>query len=233
MRILAVADQVVPQLYNNSVRDRVGQVDLLVSCGDLPPYYLEYLFSTFNVPMLHILGNHCYVPHDPVTDKCSPSVYPGIINLNGRVVEEQGLLIAGAEGSPFYNGGPHQYSDQQFTVTLLKLVPALLANKVRTGRYLDIMVTHAPPRGIHDNDDVAHRGFPSLLSFIQRFRPTILLHGHTHRYDPMQPIFTDLGRTMVINTYGYLLLEMEPAGGRAGWQLQTQRLRGVHKWQTT
>lgn len=233
MRILAFSDQLVPQLYNNSVRGRLGPVDLLISCGDLPPYYLEYLFSTFDVPLLQVLGNHCYVPHDPLTGKCAPAEYPGVTNLNGRAIEQNGLLIAGAEGSPFYNGGPHQYSDQLFTVTLLRLVPALLANKVRTGRYLDVMVTHAPPRGIHDNNDLAHRGFPSLLSFIHRFQPTLLLHGHTHRYEPMLPIFTDLGRTMVVNTYGYLLLDLEPASGRAGWQLQTKLLRGVQKWQTT
>jgi uncharacterized protein len=233
MRILAFADQVEPQLYSNNVVKWLGPVDLLISCGDLPAYYIEFLFSTFNVPVMHVLGNHCYVAHDPVTKKCSPSAYPGVINLNGRVVEHDGLSIAGAEGSPFYNNGPHQYTEQAFTVTLLRLVPFLLANKVRTGRYLDIMVTHAPPRGIHDNADVAHRGFVSLRTFIERFHPTLLLHGHTHRYEPMMPIYTDLGRTTVINTYGHVLLDLEPAVGRAGWQLQTEQLRGVKKWLTT
>ncbi len=230
MHILAFADQVEPQLYNNSVARWIGPVDLLISCGDLPPYYLDFLFSTFNVPLFHVLGNHCYVPHDPASKQCSPNAYPGVFNLNGRVVEHDRLLIAGAEGSPLYNRGPHQYTDQQFALTLLRLVPALLANKVRTGRYLDVMVTHTPPRGLHDMGDQAHRGFPSLLSFIERFHPTILLHGHTHRYNPMMPVSTTVGRTQVINTYGHALLDMQPAEGRAGWQLRSEQLRREEKW---
>lgn len=233
MRILAFADQVEPQLYNKSVTRWVGPVDLLISCGDLPPYYLEYLFSSFNVPMLHVLGNHCYVPHDPVTGQCPPGAYPGVVNLNGRVVEHNGLIMAGAEGSPIYNGGHHQYSDQQFTLTLLRMVPALLANKVRTGRYLDVMVTHSPPRGVHDMGDQAHRGFPSLLSFIERFHPAVLLHGHTHRYDPMMAVSSLVGRTQVINTYGHVLLNMETAAGRGGWQIQSEKQRGEPKWTAT
>lgn len=233
MRILAVADQVEPQLYTNSVLKWLGPVDLLLSCGDLPADYLEFLYSTFNVPFMHVKGNHCYVPHDPVTKQCSPTSYPGILDLNGKVVEHEGLLIAGAEGSPWYNGGTHQYTEQQFTLTLLRLVPGLLANKVRTGRYLDVLVTHAPPRGIHDNNDKAHRGFTTLNPFIQRFRPAVMLHGHTHRYEPMLPVFTDLGATQVLNAYGHVTLQLEPAEGRAGWQLQTEQLRGVKKWMVT
>lgn len=229
MRILAFADQVEPQLYSNSVARRLGPVDLLISCGDLPPYYLDFLFSTFNVPLYHVLGNHCYVPHEPSSAQCPPNAYMGAVNLNGRVVEHGGLFLAGAEGSPIYNRGPHQYSDQQFALTLLRLVPALLANKVRTGRYLDVMVTHTPPRGVHDMGDVAHKGFPSLLSFIERFQPLVLLHGHTHRYNPLMPVSSAVGRTQVINTYGHVLLDLEPAVGRAGWQLQNKKLRGEKK----
>lgn len=207
-------------------------MDLLISCGDLPPYYLDFLFSTFNVPLLHVLGNHCYVPHDPETKQCSPAAYPGVVNLNGRIVEQDGLLLAGAEGSPLYNRGPHQYTDQQFTLTLLRLVPGLLANKVRAGRYLDVMVTHTPPRGVHDMGDQAHKGFPSLLNFIQIFQPTVLLHGHTHRYDPRMPISSAVGQTQVINTYGHVLLDLEPAEGRAGMQIMSEHIHGAREWTT-
>ena len=137
--------------------------------------------------------------------------------MNGRAVEAEGLLIAGIEGSPRYNGGPHQYTEQQVMYNLLRLIPSLLLNKAQTGRYLDILVTHAPPRGIHDLEDVAHRGFSSLIPFIERFKPTLMLHGHTHRYDPLAPTRSRCGETEIINTYGHVLIELERNG--PGWRI--------------
>jgi Icc-related predicted phosphoesterase len=52
-----------------------------------------------------------------------------------------------------------------------RLTPALLMNRVSCGRYLDILITHAPPFGIHDGTDRAHRGFEALLRLMARFRP--------------------------------------------------------------
>jgi Icc-related predicted phosphoesterase len=124
------------------------------------------------------------------------------------------------EGSPQYNNGPHQYTEQQAAWNLMRLYPALLREKLRSGRYLDIMVTHAPPRGIHDGTDIAHMGFKSLLPFIERFRPAVLLHGHTHHYDPMQPVHSTFGDTEIINVYGHKLLNMVQQGDGA-WRLGT------------
>jgi uncharacterized protein len=221
LKILAVSDVVQPQLYNNGVKDWIGKVDLLVSCGDLPPGYLDFLISTLNVQMVHVLGNHCWVSHEH-GKPCSPDDYPGAYDLNERVVEYRGLILAGLEGSPLYNKGPHQYTEQQAAWHLLKLYPALLSEKMQKGRYLDVMVTHAPPKGIHDGTDVAHRGFASLLGFIERFEPTLLLHGHTHRYDPMKPTRTKHGRTEIINVYGHALLDLvREENGR--WRLEKSR----------
>ncbi len=222
-RVLAVADQVEPQLYNSTAAEWLGHIDLLVSCGDLPPYYLDYLMTTLDAPLLHVIGNHCEAPHDHTGD-CPSSAYPGAVNLNERVVEFVGrqdlppLLVAGVEGSPLYNKGPHQYSEQQMAWKLRRLVPGLLSNKARTGRYLDVLVTHAPPEGIHDDTDVAHRGFASLLPFIRRFKPTLLLHGHTHRYQPLMPTRTKYEDTEIINAYGHILLELTWKG-KQGWKL--------------
>src|SRR3954454_14022271 len=91
LRVLAIADVVEPQLYSNGVADWLGPVDLIISCGDLPPYYLDFLVSNLRAPMFHVLGNHCYAPHDSVTKQCSPAAYSGAQNLNGRVDEYMGL----------------------------------------------------------------------------------------------------------------------------------------------
>ncbi len=217
--MLAVSDLVEPQVYDNGVADWLGPVDLIISCGDLPPYFLDFLVCTLRAPMFHVLGNHCYATHDVVTKQCSPTAFAGAQDLNGRLADYKGLLLGGAEGSPLYNNGPHQYTEQQMELSLLKLVPGMLLNKVREGHYLDIMVTHAPPRGIHDNPDTAHRGFTSLIPFIERFKPALLLHGHTHRYDPMLPLRTRYGDTEVINAYGHVLLDLTRESGSNAWKV--------------
>lgn len=222
LNILAVSDIVEPQLYNSDIRKWMPAVDLLISCGDLPPDYLDFLASMLNVPLAHVLGNHCFLPHNPITGSCSPGHrYLGAFDLNERTADFEGLLLAGIEGSPLYNGAPHQYTDLQISLHLLKLVPGLLRNKMSTGRYLDVLVTHAPPRGIHDGTDIAHIGFASLLSFIERYKPMLMLHGHTHRYDPMLPTRTKYGPTEIINAYGHVLLELTRDG--AGWKLAVAR----------
>ena len=227
LRILAVSDHVEPQLYNSSVVDWMGQVDLIISCGDLPPGYLDFLITNLSAPMLHVLGNHCLALHD-VQKKCDPEAYPGVINLDRKVLSfgvgdgPANLLVGGLEGSPWYNDGPHQYTDSQARMGLWKLVPGLLLNKVRWGRYLDIMVTHAPPRGIHDNSDVAHLGFRALLPFLRRFKPILLLHGHTHRYEPAMPTRTLYKDTQIINAYGHVIIELEERESGRGWEIRAK-----------
>ncbi len=223
MRILAVSDVVVPQLYSSLLKSWLGPVDLVISCGDLPAYYLDFLLSQLNVPLLHVLGNHCFVPHDITTNRCSPDEYPGAQNLDGKVEICKGLILAGLEGSPLYNMGPHQYTEQRVAWKLLRLSLALALEKMQTGRYLDVMVSHSPPRGIHDNSDIAHRGFESLLSFIDRFRPPLLLHGHTHRYDPTLPTRSRYGETEIINVFGHALLTLTRERGAGPWRLEDCR----------
>jgi hypothetical protein len=233
IRILAVADVVQPQLYNPHVKDWLPPVDLILSCGDLPPEYLDFLASMLGVPMAHVLGNHCDVPHDASSQRCHRDAYQGAFNLDGHVAEFEGLILAGLEGSPFYNRGPHQYTESQVSYKLFRLVPALLREKLLTGRYLDIMVTHAPPRGIHDYDDVPHRGFESLLWFLERFRPALMLHGHSHRYDPLKPMYTRYKGTDIVNVYGHAIIELERGNEQAHWSVRSmltaEGRHGKHK----
>jgi Icc-related predicted phosphoesterase len=89
------------------------------------------------------------------------------------------------------------------------LTPWLVLNRLLYGRYLDILITHAPPFGIHDRPDVCHRGFRAFVTFMERFRPRYLIHGHVHVYHPHQEVETPYRDTQVINTYGYRTLEID------------------------
>lgn len=84
------------------------------------------------------------------------------------------------------------------------MTPALLMNRLHYGRYIDILVTHSPPHGIHDGDDLAHRGFETFLDLMDWFKPRYLLHGHKHVYGP-EPTRTHYAETEVINVYPYRL----------------------------
>src|SRR4051812_34713816 len=178
LRLLAVSDIVEPQLYSNGLPEWIGPVDAVLACGDLPDYYVEFLLDTLNAPCFYVRGNHCGSQHD--NDGHDLHELPGGIDLHGRVVRWNGLVLAGLEGSPWYNGGPHQYREHAMAWQVRRLIPRLLLNRLSTGRYLDILLTHAPPYRVHDGTDVTHTGFRCFLPFMQRYHPLYLLHGHQH-----------------------------------------------------
>jgi hypothetical protein len=120
------------------------------------------------------------------------------------------LLLAGIEGSNRYNFGEHQYTQVEMWAFAFSLAPALMVNKIRYGRYLDILITHAPPWKIHDMDDLPHHGIKAFNWLIKVFTPLYHLHGHTHVYRPDTIIETQVGATCVINTYGYHELILKP-----------------------
>jgi len=91
-----------------------------------------------------------------------------------------------------------------------RLIPRLISNRIRYGRWLDVLVTHSPPFGIHDKPDPAHRGFRSFLPFMRYFKPRYLLHGHIHLYRQNQVTQTTYHQTKVINVYPFRILELEP-----------------------
>lgn len=207
MLILAVSDRIVETLYSSNVGERYTNIDLLIGCGDLPFYYLDFLVSALNKPLVYVRGNHDLSPQYTADGRVLYNV-PGGLDIHGKIVWMKDLLIAGLEGSMRYRPkAPYMYSDRQMSWNVYRLVPQLIWNKIRYGRYLDILVTHSPPYGIHDGRDLAHRGFRVLRSFIQRFQPRYMLHGHVHVYRPDVPRVTRFASTTVINVYPYRVIE--------------------------
>lgn len=212
MKILAISDRKVSWIYDSEAILRgFGDVDLVLSCGDLPFYYLDFVVSMLNVPLYYVLGNHCPPVRGSYPGIVRRSPPAGAVNLDNRVVQDRGLILAGLQGSIRYNNRPyHQYTQGEMTRKLLRLIPSLLYHRLRDGRYLDVLVTHSPPRGIHDGPDPAHRGFQAFRWFMRQFRPRYLIHGHKHVYDPREATETRYHDTWVVNAYGYKVLEIEP-----------------------
>ena len=208
MKILALSDEVVDFIYGPQVTDHFGDVDLVLGCGDLPFYYLEFVVTVLNKPLYFVPGNHD-ARSQYMSDGRIISHAEGCINLDRKIAYEGSLILAGLGGSIRYRpDGLHQYTDSEMSAHLATLIPRLWFNRLRHGRFLDILITHSPPFGIHDGGDLAHTGFKSFLTFIKNFKPRYLLHGHSHVYRRTEVTRTTLGATEIINVYPYRVIEM-------------------------
>lgn len=208
MKILAVSDKVLDFLYSNNVRQNVPGVDLIIGCGDLPYYYLDFLVSALDVPLLYVHGNHDGNPQY-VSGRGQMTSVRGGLDMHATTVNHEGLLIAGLSGSMRYrSGAPYMYTETEMRAQVARLVPRLLWNRQRYGRYLDILIAHSPPYGIHDRSDRAHIGFKVFLNLMRLFKPRYLLHGHIHVYRNDIPKKTRYEQTEVINVYPYRILNI-------------------------
>ncbi len=213
MKILAVSDEEKAIIYSPQIVQRFGDVDLIISCGDLPYYYLEFMISMLDKRLFYVKGNHAArVEYGVGGERTEPW---GGVNLHRRVVRDDlGLLLAGIEGSLVYNFGPNQYTEAQMWTYVWGLVPRLLYNRLRYGRYLDIFVTHASPWKVHDLEERAHRGSKAFRWFDTVFKPAYHLHGHIHIYRPDTIVETLLGQTLVVNAFGYREIRWNPNQSR-------------------
>lgn len=214
-RALVVADEVEPGLWSDSVRSM--RVDLLLAAGDLPFDYLEFLADALDRPGVFVPGNH-----DPELGGFGffagipmragfPSRWPGPrgwTNADGQVVAVAGLRIAGLGGSIRYHDGPNQWTDAQQARRARRLT------RKAGRRPVDVLLTHAPPRGVGDRDDAPHRGFECLHDAVDRLRPAWLLHGHIHPHGEPVPD-RRLGETVVRNVVGHRLIDITPTTASA------------------
>lgn len=207
--ILAIADVVSPVLYDHFQPERWRQVDLILSAGDLPPDYLDFLCTSIGVPILYVRGNH--------DARYEASQFDGCENVHGRIVSFKGLRIAGFEGCRRYNHGPCQYTEAE----MCRAVRRIRLNALRHGPP-SIILTHAPPAGCHDDTDPCHRGFDCFRKAIDRWKPSLFIHGHVHAYR-REAARSILGATEVVNAYPYQLLTIPQPGLNRGTKVAAAR----------
>ncbi len=209
MKILAVSDQEVEKIYELVPQGHFRSVELIVGCGDLHYSYLEYLVTVLNVDLFYVPGNH-----DSDYNRAPDGEQaPGCVNLDLTTAQANGLLLAGFGGSIRYRPeGSNQYTQTQATLRLVRLVPRLWRNRLRYGRALDMLITHSPPYGIHDDETRAHQGLKAINWLVKWARPRYLLHGHMH-YRQSNLMRDDLLQsTSIMNVYPYRVIEVENAG---------------------
>lgn len=228
MKILCISDQVDPVVYSKFNKESYKDVDLVISAGDLPLKYYEYIISTMNKDLFFVFGNHNLERLGQFVSE-GRSLLPGYAHtceilpeydgecLEGKTIydKKHDLLIGGLGGCKRYNRGRHQFSEAEMRWRIWKMLPRLYWNKLVHGRYLDILVTHAAPYQLNDAPDPCHEGFRVLCDFMHRFKPAYLLHGHIHLTDFNAPRIAKFEHTTIINVFQKFLLEDDKLGGKS------------------
>lgn len=198
MRILVISDEECPYLWEYYQPGRLDEIDLILSCGDLSPEYLSFLVTMGRAPVLYVHGNHDgkYQKRPPEGCECIDDT---IVNING-------LRILGLGGSQRYSKGEHQYTEIEMARRIRKLFPQLLLH-----RGVDIIVTHAPVRGLGDEDNLAHQGFVVFQKLLDWLKPSYWIYGHVHmNYGHKHKRLIQHGSTTLINAYERYQIDVEP-----------------------
>ena len=205
MKILCIADEELTIFWDSYVPGRLKEYDLILSSGDLKAAYLSFIVTMARAPLMYVHGNHDtgYAVTEP----------EGCDSIDGQIVEYRGLRILGLGGCLWYRPGAHQYSEKEMCKRIRKL-------RWQIAKYggVDIVVTHAPPRGVGDGEDRAHQGFESFLELMDTYRPRYLLHGHVHlSYGRDRTREREYHDTKVINVCEKYVLEI-PDGEIGTWK---------------
>lgn len=219
MKILVVADEESRSLWDFYEPSKLEEIDLIISCGDLSPHYLQFLVTMSHCPLLYVRGNH-----DRVYDMTPPD---GCVSIDGRVYDFKGVRILGLGGSMRYKPGPCMYSERQMSLRVLRVLPSVLWHGG-----IDLLVTHAPAAGWGDMEDLPHRGFRCFNLLLDRCRPAYMLFGHVHKsYGHFVRERTHSSGTVLVNAWETVLLEIpedrHPRQGHTGsplYDLQVRRL---------
>lgn len=196
MKILALSDEECPYLWDYFVPGRLKDYDLILSCGDLKADYLSFLVTMGRCPVLYVHGNH-----DTSYDRLPPE---GCDCIDGNLVTYNGVRILGLGGCCRYHPGAHQYTEKEMRKRIRKL-----RYKLWRAGGVDIVVTHAPPEGLGDCSDPAHRGFRCLRELLDQYHPLYLLHGHIHlNYGTGLQREREYNGTQVINAYERYVLDI-------------------------
>lgn len=167
MKILAIADEECPALWDHYVSGRLDGIDLIISCGDLKPDYLSFLVTMGHAPLIYVHGNHdtCYERFPPEGCDC----------VDGDIVTINGVRILGLGGCMRYHPGAYQYTEAE----MRRRIKRLRFRLWRSGG-VDIVAAHSPPKDLGDACDPAHRGFECFMELIEKYHPKYFLHGHVH-----------------------------------------------------
>ncbi len=193
---MILADQKSKSLYDYYEPEKMKEIDLIISCGDLDPNYLIFFATLCHAPVLYVKGNHDarYAEKPP----------EGCICIEDDIFVYQGVRILGLGGSMEYiPGAPNQYTELKMRKRIWKM-----GWKIWNHKGFDILVTHAPAYQVNDLEDLPHRGFAVFRRLLEKYQPKFFFHGHVHaNYSRNFKREDKFGNTTVVNAYEYYVVE--------------------------
>jgi Icc-related predicted phosphoesterase len=199
IRLLAVSDLLEPTLMETRNRAAVGEVDLIVGCGDLDCDDLAFVADAFNAPMIYVHGNH---DTDARWKQCK-DLCPEAIHSTA-ILRRSGLSIAGLTW-PGKRGKGGNRSERIAWSQAMRLATRRLGHLEPM-----IVLSHVPPFGFGDvATDAYHRGFKGYRWLLERLEPTLWLHGHTPLAAKDEWKIAKGGVT-IVNVTGAVLIELLP-----------------------
>ncbi len=175
-------------------RINIPDADILIFAGDMTHCRTSQDVAHFNnflgsLPHLHkivIGGNHDHrLARDPEKAKALLS--------NAVYLQDEGVVIAGIT----IYGTPWQptFNDYACDAFALPRGQALKEKWDMIPAKIDILVTHAPPLGIFDQDGPISHGCADLAAAVAKLKPRYHIFGHIHSHHGMVKI----GSTSYIN----------------------------------
>lgn len=196
MKILVLADSESKNLYEYYEPDKLKDIDLIISCGDLRSSYLSFFATFSHAPLLYVHGNH-----DGHYSEKPPE---GCICIEDSIYNYKGVRILGLGGSMEYIPG----ADNQYTERQMKWRIRRMRSKIKRSKGIDILVSHAPAYQLNDMEDLPHRGFDCFKSLMEKYKPRYFVHGHVHaNYGGKFKRMDQYGTTTVINAYESYIID--------------------------
>ena len=203
LRIAAVGDIHVSKQSLGKFQPLFAQIsdsaDVLVLCGDFTDYglpdearVLARELAAVKIPIVAVLGNHDY--EGDKQDEIRQILSDASVNvLDGEVVEVHGVGFAGVKGfaGGFGRGALGPWGEQiikrfvqEAVDEALKLEAALA--RLRTQRRVAVL-HYAPIRATVEGEPpeiLPYLGSSRLEEPINRYRVSVVFHGHAHRGSP-------------------------------------------------
>ncbi len=195
MKILIIADEESKYLWDYYDSTLFTEIDFIISAGDLKAKYLSFLTTMSSKRLFYVHGNHDtrYIQSPP----------HGCDTLEDHIIVQNGIRILGLGGSFRYKKGHFQYTEKQMRRRIKKLNTI-----IRQFGGIDIIVTHAPAKGIDDSKDLCHTGFEVFNELMDKYKPSYLIHGHQHlNYGYKSKRIHFYKETTIINGYNYYILD--------------------------
>ena len=181
INILVITDIHGELKYKDSLKDALDipetNYDLCAILGDLTSSdYEEILKHIKREKIVCLLGNH---DSFDLIDKYN------LKNINGKIIEINGLKIAGIEGSYRYKDETFPSFNHEESITFL--------NKLEKA---DILLSHDGPFIINNKREV-HDGLKGITYYLYKNEVAVNIHGHNH----IQKDYFLKNGTRVIETY--------------------------------